>query len=233
MPGARPAASGNALNELADEFRKRRERIAELGGRPGNTEAGTSLEGGYRQRIDAPELDPLRRQARDAGLRAIEMHQGALRADAADRLDDLVRENDPLGLGGRYLEAVANPHYFSAFGKMCVDPTTGHLRFAPQEVEAVRQVAQVSGQRAMSIGVGSAGGFGVPFVLDPSIIMSGSGALNPVRQIATVVQIEGAREWKGVASDGVVAGYVPEATEATEATDGSPTLTQPDIITAQ
>ena len=50
----------------------------------------------------------------------------------------------------------------------------------------------------MSIGTGLAGGFAVPFVLDPSIILSGSGALNPVRSVARVITITGAREWKGV-----------------------------------
>jgi len=40
----------------------------------------------------------------------------------------------------------------------------------------------------------------------------------------------GAREWRGVASDGVTAAYVGEATVAT---DASPTLVQPAIITYQ
>jgi HK97 family phage major capsid protein len=44
------------------------------------------------------------------------------------------------------------------------------------------------------------------------------------------VTISGAREWRGVASDGVSAVYVPEATAAT---DASPTLVQPSIITYQ
>jgi HK97 family phage major capsid protein len=54
--------------------------------------------------------------------------------------------------------------------------------------------------------------------------------LNPVRQIARQVTITGAREWRGVSSDGVSAAYVAEATVAT---DASPTLVQPAIITYQ
>jgi hypothetical protein len=61
---------------------------------------------------------------------------------------------------------------------MVMDPTTGHLRFTPAEVEAVRKVSAVEAERAMSIGTGSAGGFAVPFVLDPSVMLTSTGALN-------------------------------------------------------
>ena len=49
--------------------------------------------------------DPgVNREARDLGLRAIERMSEHLTADAADRLDDLVRR-DTLGLDGRYIDA--------------------------------------------------------------------------------------------------------------------------------
>jgi HK97 family phage major capsid protein len=70
----------------------------------------------------------------------------------------------------------------------------------------------------------------VPFILDPSIMLTSTGALNPVRQVARTVTITGAREWRGLASDGVTAAYVAEATVAT---DASPTLVQPAIVTYQ
>ena len=47
-------------------------------------------------------------EAREAGLRAVDEHRGALSAKAGDRLDELVRERDPQGLGGRYLSAVGD-----------------------------------------------------------------------------------------------------------------------------
>jgi HK97 family phage major capsid protein len=61
-------------------------------------------------------------------------------------------------------------------------------------------------------------------------MLTSMGALNPVRQVARQVTISGAREWRGVASDGVTVAY---SAEATVATDGSPTLVQPAIITYQ
>jgi HK97 family phage major capsid protein len=169
-------------------------------------------------------------EAREAGLRAIDAEQGALSARAGDRLETLIRHADPDGSGGRYLNAVGNPAYLSAFKKLVADPTSGHLRFTPAEVEAVRVVSGVQSERAMSIGTGSAGGFAVPFILDPSVMLTSTGALNPVRSIARTVTITGAREWRGVASDGVTAAYVAEAVVAT---DASPTLVQPTIITYQ
>jgi HK97 family phage major capsid protein len=58
---------------------------------------------------------------------------------------------------------------------------------------------------------------------DPSIILSSSGVLNPVRSVARVESIS-TMEWKGVSSDSVTATY---AAEATEVGDNSPTLAQP------
>jgi HK97 family phage major capsid protein len=189
---------------------------------------GATFQHGY-TRTDDPH-DPRLREARDVGLRAIERRDDVLTAKAADRLDGLVRGRDPDGSAARYLDAVGDPHYNSAFGKMVMDPMSGHLRFSPREVEAVRKVSAVQEERAMSIATGSAGGFAVPFVLDPSILLTSTGALNPIREVATVTTISGAREWRGVASDGVSAVYVGEATVAT---DASPTLVQPAIITYQ
>jgi len=128
----------------------------------------------------------------------------------------------------RYLAAVGDPAYHSAFGKLVADPSMGHLRFTPQEVNAVQEVSRLDAERAMSTS-GSAGGFAIPFTLDPSVMLSSNGVLNPVREVARVFTIP-TKEWKGVSSDGVTASYVAEATEAT---DASPTLAQPSITTAQ
>jgi HK97 family phage major capsid protein len=171
------------------------------------------------------------RQARDEALRTVERYSqsGELRSDAADRLDRVIRTRDPLGYGSRYLAAVGSEHYLSAFWKLVKDPTTGHLRFTPQEVQAVQEATAADELRTMSVGVGSAGGFGVPFQLDPSIVLSSAGATSPVRQLARVEDIV-TDQWKGVSSDGVVAAY---AAELTEASDNSPTLAQPVADTAK
>lgn len=216
----------NKLNKLVAEFDARRARVRELATDSRYTESGgTHFSPGLTGQQS--------REAQSAALHTIERfaNTGELSSRAADELDELLRERDtPTSLGARYIEAVASDDYKRAFGRMVGDSMTAHLKMTPDEINAVRAVNQVVEERAMVEGTGSAGGFAVPFALDPSIIRTGSGALNPVRDIATVTTITAARDWKGVSSDGVTATY---AAEATEASDGSPTLAQPAISTAQ
>jgi HK97 family phage major capsid protein len=163
---------------------------------------------------------------RSQALRTIDRYRNDLPTDAGDRLDAHVREGDALGLDAKYLHAVGTPEYESAFVKMLRDPQTGHLRFSEKEVSAVRAVSQVEQERAMAVGTGSTGGFGAPFALDPSIMVSGTGSINPLRQIGRVETING-YEWRGISADQISAHY---RAEATEVADDSPTLVQP-IVT--
>ena len=178
------------LDLRAREIAKRLAYIERVMQNPANIDRGMDL-GGWHG--DPRVTDP----AVQMGLRAIDRHAGAHRGNAGETLENMVRYDDPTGIGARYLDAVGSPDYMSAFGKMLADPTTGHLRFGPREVDAVRKVSAVMQERAMSVGTGSAGGFAVPYVLDPSIIMSGSGATNPVRSVARVITISGARDSEG------------------------------------
>ena len=106
---------------------------------------------------------------------------------------------------------------------MAADPVTGHNRFTPDEIAAVQKVAAVEAERAMSIGSNAAGGFAVPFTLDPSVQLTSSGQTNPLRQLARVVPIT-TGSWKGISSLGVTASWDPEGTEVS---DDSPTFAQP------
>lgn len=81
--------------------------------------------------------------------------------------------------------------------------------------------------RALSLGTDGSGGYAVPFQLDPSVILTSAGVINPLRDISRVEQIVG-KEWMGVVSAGV---SVTRTTEAAEAGDNSFTLTQPTVKT--
>lgn len=214
----------NSLNAALDEFATREQTIRELYSR-GSYESTTDS---FQPARPDPEQPRHLAMAQQAGLRAINLHAGALSPQAGDRLEQIVRnvdDADPRGEAGRYLAAVANPDYFSAFGKLVTDPMHGHLRFSAAEVEAVREVGGIQRERGMVIGTGSAGGFAVPFQLDPTILLTSSGALNPIRQLATVFTVV-TDQWKGVSSAGVTAAYQAEAAEVA---DGTPTLAQPTI----
>ncbi len=123
------------------------DRIRELAQDPRNREPGdgqTPLHGEPTDRRAGSLLGPPHiREARDAGLRMIERYteSGELRSEAADRLDELVRRHDRSGVDARYLAAVGDPAYNTAFGKLVADPAQGHSRFTPAEVEAVQKVA--------------------------------------------------------------------------------------------
>jgi HK97 family phage major capsid protein len=221
---AERTANINRAVEAADN------RIAELEGEYGRFVELRQLADDPRHReasIDdytPPEQRPAGNEQRDRALKTIERHSERMDAEAADRIDQLVRQ-DGRNWVARYVDAVGSDAYRSAFAKLAQDPQNGHLRFTPQEAEAVRVASAVEAERAMSIGSGAGGGFLLPFQLDPTIMISSAGALNPVRQVARTVTTPW-NEWRGISSDGVTVSY---AAEAATMTDGSPVLAQPTI----
>jgi HK97 family phage major capsid protein len=212
---------GDAFERAAPEQHRR---LAQLAQRSENREEGATFGTGAASNRGNGNPD------REEGLRTIERYQqsGQLRSEAADRLDNIVRHKDPTGIDARYLAAVGDPDYASAFGKILADPMHGHLRHTPEEVAAMQTVVKVENERGLVGGTGSAGGFALPITIDPSVLLSSAGELNPVRQIARV-EIISTREWRGVSSDGVTASYDAEASEVS---DDTPVLAQPTAITA-
>jgi HK97 family phage major capsid protein len=79
--------------------------------------------------------------------------------------------------------------------------------------------------RAALSTTGANGGFMIPFFLDPTIILTNAGVVNPMRGLAKVVTIP-TNVWHGVSSAGVTAEWTSEASEFT---DASPTFLQPTI----
>lgn len=199
------------------------DRIRQLAERPENVEAGVDLTSG-RHRSRSRDRGPAG-EARDLALRAIESRGGELSAAAGDRLVELV-ERDRTGLDARYLHAVSDPAYERAFARKLTQPPNSATSAAPpDEGAAVDRVGQVMTERAMALDPGSAGGWAVPFALDPSINLTTDGALNPIRSMAKVIAIT-TSEWRGINSAGVVSAFDAEAAEVA---DRTPTLTQPTV----
>ncbi len=181
----------------------------------------------YRERGDDPgredraDLQPYS-QTREIGLRAIERASGVLSPEAGDALDKLVRR-DRQGLEPRYLDAVSNPSYERAFGKMLAHPQDAHYRFSKEEAAAVQAVSDIVQERGMTEGTGSAGGFGIPIAIDPTVLLASNGVLNPIRDVSRVVQVT-TRETRLVSSVGAAASFDAEESEVSDDTVG---LVQP------
>lgn len=177
-----------------------------------------------RVEVEAADVRSLgRTQARDMALKVLEQRDSTRHLDTAqvDKVDRLVRQFDPNTNGAwiaKRLLVTESDAYRSAFMK---GVTQAVPAFTSDEVRALEEF------RAMSIGVDTAGGFGVPVLIDPSIILTAQGSLNPFRRIARVITIT-TDEWKGVSSTGV--SWSIDA-EATAVSNDAPTLAQPTVTT--
>lgn len=141
---------------------------------------------------------------------------GLNREDIQERLCSLLATvDDKEGNLARRMITTGSPVYDRAFGKALQALNTNGL--SPEE------------SRALQLGVDSAGGYAVPFQLDPTVLLTSNGAINPLRQISRTVQITG-KEWDGVTSAGVTVTRVAEGTEAGSA---DATFTQPSVRTTR
>lgn len=211
-----------------------------------NTRAGYGQDTGFQNRMgtsgpafvqtrDIYDLSAIRNRARhidevpvlyrEYAQRAVEQARfpsatglrGAPSREAAqDRVASLLDTiDDEHGTLARRILVTGSPVYERAFGKM----------LARQSINGL--TAEES--RALSLGTDSAGGYAVPFQLDPTVILSSSGVVNPLRQISRVETITG-KEWDGVTSAGVT---VARGTEAQEVGTGDPAFAQPTLRTTR
>lgn len=169
-------------------------------------------------RIEDIYTDPLERNSdgtlnvdklRDRALRSVETTQ-FFDSKAADNVARLLQDSDTDGEISRRILQTGSPTYKRAFGKLLVNKHR-----TPEE------------ERALATSTN----YAVPYAVDPTVVLTSDGVINPVRQIARVITIAG-NHWTGVASTGVTASYDAEAAEVS---DDSPALTQPaaDVEKAQ
>lgn len=213
--------------KLLGELEYRQQRVDELSGKESNRESEergafqtrrpTAVTGDdiwdlstVRSSADSPRL--MAREFEERGKRAIEMSRPAHpEASREDVQAGLLRMQEKLDgkTGGfsRHLLVTGSPEYRRAF--------TAAIN---------KQPLTSSEQRAMALSPGEDGGFLLPFTLDPTIIQTSSGVVNPLRSISRVEQTL-TNEWKGATSAGMTAKYREE--EGEETTDDSPTVGQP------
>jgi HK97 family phage major capsid protein/HK97 family phage prohead protease len=156
---------------------------------------------------------------KENALRAIEAttfpHERANQEDVRGHIETLLDSSESADAEiARRILVTGSPIYRRAFGKAVA---AGSLEPLNNEERT-----------AMAEGAGATGGFAITFNLDPTIVPTSNGAVNPFRRACRVVNISGTNEWRGVSSGAVVATY---ELEATEAVDRSPTLAQPAFVT--
>ena len=215
------------LLEIADEKPAARESGVSFHTSPASAVRGEDIYDLSTVRSSVSNQEGMRDELRERAFRAIEMSRpkgDLVDADAARaHITSLVEERDQSdGRFARYLLAVGSPTYRRAFGKYLERGDTSGMSREEHSAWFGAQQAE----RAMSL-TGSAGGFAVPFELDPTILNTSNGVVNPIRAISRVEQIT-VDEWRGISSAGITASY---AAEATETTDNSPTLVQPTVST--
>lgn len=127
--------------------------------------------------------------------------------------ETLERYDTPSGeVAMRYL-LTGSDVYRSAWGKMLNGKT---YALTAQESDAIDRAASLTD---------AAGGFAVPFLLDPTVILTNDGTANPFRRISRIVK--GTSDvWNGVSSAGVTVSWDGEAGEVS---DDAPTLAQPSV----
>ncbi|MFI6068230.1 phage major capsid protein [Micromonospora sp. NPDC051227] len=142
---------------------------------------------------------------------------------------ELVDELDQLS---RYVVVASNPHYARAVGKLFRDPLNGHREFTTDELRAYQaaqayQRTAARHERAMDSTVGSSGGFMLPTHLDPNVILTNAGVVDPMRLLARKALIS-TLVWNGVTSAGVTASW--DAQNA-QVSDDTPVLADASVPT--
>jgi HK97 family phage major capsid protein len=227
-------------DRAVDELRARLDYLDEQGDKEQNRESGTfqtARPGAARAKDNIYDLTTVDRtvgpakqaeELRDRALRSVERmkpgHPEANLEDAQGHVERLMTKaqkpsGDP-GFLSRYLLQVGSPLYERAWVKLVESMMAGRPPMLSPEEGAVIEDAQ----RAASIGTTTAGGFAVPYTLDPTIIPTGNWSVNPMRAISRVETISGSNTWNGVSAGDLTA---TRRAEAAEVGDNMVTLAQP------
>lgn len=162
---------------------------------------------------------------RDRGLAVLDSPEaGHLNADQRAAVATLIRADNGDIRGhqvARMLLATQRQEYRHAFMRYCA----GDVYFLPEEVRAIREVANV--RAALNITTDASGGFAVPIIIDPTVLLSAQGTQNEILNRCRVETITN-DVWRGLSSAGVTWKF---RAEATATTDGSPTIAQPTVAT--
>lgn len=236
-PKSEDGEKWNALNterdtlvQTIDQREVRRARIAEITGEATRTAESTYGHGGSfsvgtaMSEKELFDLSTIRSSATNPGEAKAQMHDRARRA-----VDRMVFPHANADQGKckeqieRILGTVDDQH--GTIAKRVLE--TGSSAYK----ESFGRWIATGGQEIradLNIGTNSSGGYAVPVELDPTMIPTSNGQVNPYRQVSRIVQTT-AKQWQGVTAGAVTA---TRGNETDEVTDASPTLAQP-VVTVE
>lgn len=132
-----------------------------------------------------------------------------------DAILAMLNEGVDDGAVAKRLVATGNPAYERAIGRA--------IRAGSLDALSLDERRIVDETRAaINIGSDAASGFAVPFQLDPTLVHLGAGYINPLRQLAKVIQLYG-KDYRTLTISEI---QVYRALEAEIATETAPTLAQ-------
>jgi HK97 family phage major capsid protein len=159
--------------------------------------------------------------AQTRALHALDRLGGSFRGRAGDEQDRLIREDPRWAVD---FEVRSRPEYLSAFGKILRAGSVGEASIYMSDAERI-SMHDMAQARALAEGATTTGGFAVPIVIDPSVILTNQENVNPFIALSRMVNIT-SNQWRGISAAGVVWSFDAEASEVS---DDSPTLAQPTV----
>ncbi len=209
-----------SMAALADEIRGKT--YKELKGVPQFRSPVAEIAGQPLNRIEG-------KVARDAALRVLEDRDNSfpLSTTQTDEVEKLIRKSGDIAMRTIVTET---DEYHSAWMKLMQDPQaaaflTDGERSALQRYKEYESRANPAGQSLTS----GDGGYAVPILIDPSVILTNQETDNPFLNICRVIDIT-TTTWKGVASAGISWSFDSEESEVSN--DALTSITQPSISAA-
>ncbi len=176
------------------------------------------------------DVDAMRLSDGDARARAVsfvEQSRSFITDEHRNNLVNLIERNGRAGSAAARLALTTGSEvYQRAWSKYM---SGQGMTLTDEERSALARGTDVStdSERAMTSGTGSSGGYFVPVFIDPTMVITGAGSLNYMRQISTVKTIGPAfGGWYGATAAQVTAAWTAENNAAP---DNTPTITQPNI----
>lgn len=229
------------LGETISELAARSARLENLSGESRNVEPAIGTFGTRRAGVAAgddiydlatlrsADANTLRMELRDRSLRSVERARFGTAGIGSRAFNNEQCQSEVENLVQREFESerVGFDVESSISRRILITGSPTYKRAMAKYVAGRQYACTPEETRALSVGTGSAGGFALVYQLDPTMVPTSNYSVNPFRAIARNVQITGTNEWKALTSGAITAAY---AAEATQSSDNSPTLAQPDLI---